>query len=591
MARLGSSDKRSRRLRGDYIRPLVLFQAQDRNQDANVETLKAYLLDLGIDERRIRIATGDQRELDDVNLFDPACEVDFIITVEALKEGWDCSFAYVFCSLANVQAATAAEQLLGRVLRMPYARRREDPRLNRAYAHLASQSFSAAARALRDRMVAMGFDEQEASENIEPARQEVLDTELFGNRSRPRPSMKVEVEIEQPQAEAIAAAVPGKTTVSTGSGPATIRIEKFLTPSEKERVLRHVEGPAGDRLREEIDAFEAAHADRITSAEKGAEFVVPALMALVQGELELADTDLLMEHRDWSLLDHSAQLDPGEFDLRQTANTFEIDLDGRHLSVVSRDSTQQLALDIEVEGWSEQGLVRFLARQVRQPDLSPSELLAWITRAVSHLTSARGLPLASLMQCKYVLARKLQERVAAIRTRVRRDTYQQSLFGPEARPEVSYERGFVFREGIFASARKQGGGGYRFTRHFTGPDDVPAFDGTDDGDEVNCARALDSITEVKHWVRNVAQHPDAFWLPLAGGRFYPDFVAELEGGRLLIVEYKGDHLLTADDTREKVQVGEAWERAMDGRGLFLLARKLVDGMQPRDQMLTKIARD
>jgi type III restriction enzyme len=150
----------------DYIRPIVLFQAQDKGQEANVAVLKAYLLDNGIAENRIRIATGDQRELDAVNLFDPACPVDFIITVEALKEGWDCSFAYVFCSLANVGSATDAEQLLGRVLRMPYARRRKDDRLNRAYAHLASPRFADAAMALRDRMVAMGFDESEAEANI-----------------------------------------------------------------------------------------------------------------------------------------------------------------------------------------------------------------------------------------------------------------------------------------------------------------------------------------------------------------------------------------------------------------------------------------
>src|SRR5690606_5787910 len=92
----------------DYIRPIVLFQAQDRNQAANVDALKQYLLDEGIAENRIAVATGDQRELDDIDLFSPSCPVDFVITVEALKEGWDCSFAYVFCSLANIASATDA---------------------------------------------------------------------------------------------------------------------------------------------------------------------------------------------------------------------------------------------------------------------------------------------------------------------------------------------------------------------------------------------------------------------------------------------------------------------------------------------------
>ena len=94
------------------------------------------------------VATGTQRELDGVNLFDPACMVDIVITVEALKEGWDCSFAYVFCSLQKIGSSRDMEQLLGRVLRMPYARRRNSELLNRAYAHVASAQTMQVANAL-----------------------------------------------------------------------------------------------------------------------------------------------------------------------------------------------------------------------------------------------------------------------------------------------------------------------------------------------------------------------------------------------------------------------------------------------------------
>lgn len=166
---------------------------------------------------------------------------------------------------------------------------------------------------------------------------------------------------------------------------------------------------------------------------------------------------------------------------------------------------------------------------------------------------------------------------------------QLGLFGSQARPEVSYERGFEFKEGIFASARKHTDRSWVFAKHFTGPDNVPAFDGNDDGQEITCARALDSLPDLKHWVRNVAQHPDAFWLPLAGGKFYPDFIAELNDGRLMIIEYKGDHLVSSDDTREKRTVGLAWDKAMNSNGLFLLAVRDDNGRQPREQMMDKIA--
>ena len=117
---------------------------------------------------RIAVATGDQRELDGIDLFDPACPIDYVITVEALKEGWDCSFAYVFCSVSRIQSATDVEQLLGRVLRMPYATRRRSADLNKAYSFLSEPSFGEAARALVDKLVAMGFEEDEARESIEP---------------------------------------------------------------------------------------------------------------------------------------------------------------------------------------------------------------------------------------------------------------------------------------------------------------------------------------------------------------------------------------------------------------------------------------
>ena len=571
-----------------YIRPIVLFQAQDRGQTATVDVLKSYLLDEGIAERRIAVATGDQRELDGVNLFDPACEVDFIITVEALKEGWDCSFAYVFCSLANIQSATDVEQLLGRVLRMPYASRRGDDRLNRAYAHLASPRFSEAAMALKDRMVAMGFREDEAIENIQPQhQQEELDSDLFGPQSRPKPSVTVAVDLAPEDLSAVRDAVPDKVEIVTGSDGPALRVTGFLTPEQKDRLAQALPETQANRFRESIAAYEAENKERVSPADKGQRMVVPALMANLQGELELAETDTLMEHCDWSLLDHSPQLDAGQFDLRQTANTFEIDLDGRTLSVVSRDPATQLSFNVDVEGWSEHGLVTFLTKTLRQPDLDPRQLIKWLQAAVSHLTEARKLPLSGLMQSKFVLARALGERIAAIRRTVRTQVYQDNLFGPQARPEVSYERGFVFKDGLFASARKYQGD-FRFKNHFTGPDNVPAFDGKSGGDEEVCARQLDSLSSVKHWVRNVPQHPDAFWLPLAGGRFYPDFIAELTDGRLLVAEYKGEDRVTNDDTKEKVAVGNLWEKAMGKAGLFLLVEKTKDGKTPLVQMREKI---
>ena len=112
--------------------------------------------------------------------FDPSCKIEAIITVQALKEGWDCSFAYVFCSTANIGSSKDVEQLLGRVLRMPYARRRKTPELNKAYAHVSSPNFLEAAKQLETCMIErMGFEEAEAEQYIEVQQPALPNLPLF----------------------------------------------------------------------------------------------------------------------------------------------------------------------------------------------------------------------------------------------------------------------------------------------------------------------------------------------------------------------------------------------------------------------------
>ena len=131
-------------------------------------------------------------------------------------------------------------------------------------------------------------------------------------------------------------------------------------------------------------------------------------------------------------------------------------------------------------------------------------------------------------------------------------------------------------------------GGWRPSRHFLGPGRVPAFDGKEDGEEMQCAQALDRLPGLKYWIRNVAHHLASFWLPTAAGRFYPDFVARLDDGRRLVVEYKGGLTAEGSDTDEKRAAGALWERKSGGRGLFIVVEKQVDGRDVRTQLLRKI---
>ena len=574
----------------DYIRPLVLFQAQPKNQEVTVDALKTYLMEVeGIAAERIAVATGDQRELDGIDLFDRACEIEYVVTIEALKEGWDCSFAYVFCSVARIQSAVNVEQLLGRVLRMPYAERRQLADLNRAYAFVSEPSFGASAQALADRLVAMGFEEDEAHDSIEPAQAELGGS---GGPFEPREETGPRfVHVFDASAQIVSALKElerdGVTVRETDDGGVEVAVAGRVGADLEEAILRAVPEIERPAIAQAVAAHRINLRDLPRSpAEQGEEIEVPRLVAAVQGVLEFADTDRFMEHHDWSLLDHSPRMDENEFAIRETARSFEIDLDGNRIAYQFASEEEQLALNVDVEGWTPDALVLWLDRQVRQPDILQSELIRWLGDLVSHLVGTRRMHISGLMRGKFLLARKIREKLDGIRRSEREGVYQRCLFAPEARVEVSFDHAFTFRKDMYRDQRRYRGR-WRPRRHFLGADQVPAFDGVEDGEELRCAQAIDSLPGVRHWIRNVARHPASFSLPVVAGRFYPDFVALLNDGRLLVVEYKGALLADGPDTAEKRTIGVLWERASGGRCLFVMAEKTVDGKDVRRQLMEK----
>jgi type III restriction enzyme len=135
---------------GKYIRPIVLFQAQPKNgkdftseeeEKSNVQKLKEKLLELKIPAGQIKIKTAGINEIRNIDLMSKDCEVRYIITINALKEGWDCPFAYILASLADKSSAVDVEQILGRVLRQPYVMKHNFPLLNMSYVLTASSKF------------------------------------------------------------------------------------------------------------------------------------------------------------------------------------------------------------------------------------------------------------------------------------------------------------------------------------------------------------------------------------------------------------------------------------------------------------------
>lgn len=141
--RLEDKAKKNEQATGKYIRPIVLFQAQPRTSDDSTtyEKIKTTLIEIGIPEEEIAIKTGDRDDIKTENLLSADCKIRYIITVNALKEGWDCPFAYILATVANRNSTVDVEQILGRVLRLPYTKTSKEQELNLSYAITSSADF------------------------------------------------------------------------------------------------------------------------------------------------------------------------------------------------------------------------------------------------------------------------------------------------------------------------------------------------------------------------------------------------------------------------------------------------------------------
>ncbi|MCC6720248.1 MAG: DEAD/DEAH box helicase family protein [Acetobacteraceae bacterium] len=547
----------------EYIRPIILFQAEEKGREVTKEVLLKHLVEQhNIPRNKIAIVTGDQKELDGINLFARDCPIDHVITVEALKEGWDCSFAYVFCSAATVHSKRDVEQILGRVLRMPYARRRKHPALNRAYAHVARASWPNAVRQLHDHLVDMGFEASEADAAIEKAPTLPLTggTGLFP--ATPPPTI---VELSE-DLTAFALTPAERAAVSIDKTAQGSRVT-FTGEVPAEIVTRLAAAIVAPDARADLHAEARRHRAiwqlHASPAQRDVPFRVPQLCFFADGALEPADPDTILGAADWSLLDYPAELTADEFAFTETGVQWEIDLNAAgRLTERTVARADQINLELADTGWTAQHLCRWLENRVRQPYLTQTILLEFVRRCLAHLTGPRALPLTTLVRWKFILARVLVQKIEQCRALAAAGSYQQSLFGPQAAVETSFTYTFDFTPEGYAPHWPYPGQPYQFQKHYYAA--IGELKNT--GEEYDCAIALDMTAQVKHWVRNLERR--GFSLPLAAGRFYPDFIAELHDGRLLIVEHKGAHLVA--DSQEKLNIGQLWAASSAGRAIFVM---------------------
>ncbi len=160
---LEAEAQREQKETGKYIRPIVLFQAQPRTGEENItfDKIKKALIASGIPDEEIKIKVSGNDELRDVKLNSPDCKVRYIITVNALKEGWDCPFAYILATLADKSSVVDVEQILGRVLRQPHVVKHKSYLLNSSYVITASRRFEETLDKIIDSLKVAGFSERD----------------------------------------------------------------------------------------------------------------------------------------------------------------------------------------------------------------------------------------------------------------------------------------------------------------------------------------------------------------------------------------------------------------------------------------------
>jgi type III restriction enzyme len=169
---------------------------------------------------------------------------------------------------------------------------------------------------------------------------------------------------------------------------------------------------------------------------------------------------------------------------------------------------------------------------------------------------------------KYQLAKAVQQKVAAYRQQAYAQSYQTFLLAPQAQVATSFADGFAFDNRTYPAAWFYSGA-YQFKKHFFGS----VGELGSKGEEFECAKLLDTLPQVKYWIRNLSTRPQtSFWLPTSTDRFYPDFVALLQDGRIFALEYKGADRIGSPDTDEKTNIGQLWADKSQGKGVFLMAQ-------------------
>ena len=526
---------------GKYIRPIVLFQAQPRTGESSdtFEKVKSLLVEMGIPEEEIAVKTSNVDDLKGKDLMSRDCKIRYIITVNALKEGWDCPFAYILASLANRTSTVDVEQILGRILRQPYAMQHKSPLLNTSYVLTNSLDFHATLEKIVGGLNKAGFSRKdyrigetaeapqlppEAEQMKIPFAPQIAETDGFED-----------VNVQEVKT-ALEATAPENTAVSAMVQQAAAQAESY-TAAANESDEGFIGGELGDMLKQNgIQPYlkEEASALRIP------QFFLRSVPDLFGDEFELLEPENLSEG--FSLNGQDAQV---RFELA-TGEMYRFDVEEKGEAIPKYQRA-----DSELSGFIRNRLAKLPQEQKIQKctDLicgrlnrnnryAASEISAYVRRIVGGMTEDE---LAAMETAIPTYAAKIQEKITGLEEQYREAQFYRWLDSGKIVCRDSYVLPPVITPAETTDAIPK-------TLYEAEKNDM-------NNGEAELIDAVVAPENVKWWHR-IIERKD---FRLNGFiNHYPDFMVMTKSGKLVLIEYKGDDRDNSDSER-KLKLGRSWQ--------------------------------
>lgn len=565
---------------GKYIRPIVLFQAQPKTKDDNTtfEKLKTQLLSLGIPENQIKIKTANIDELKGIDLMEKSCEVRYIITINALKEGWDCPFAYILASLADKSSAVDVEQILGRVLRQPYVQKHKAFQLNLSYVLTASAKFNDTLQSIVEGLKTSGFsgnehrvadkmtEEEKQTEVVNP-----VDSFLF-------PEQQKETEEETIDKKRISFD-PNAKEEEIENTSVIDEIETMAEEQNKEleqQIQEQEKQPVDEKIYKEMGGKVKRY--RVKDANKE----IIEKIDFPQFFLKVTASDIF--GTDEELLNRESLLK----DFKLSDEDIKIDFDQISSDLYKVDLTETVK-DNYTPDW-----VKIEERQVKDPiaeyilakpkDAQISDITHQIMQIIGNMYPipdqeikvyvGRILKGMNAEQMRDILVRKWSY-TDKIKAKIRQlsDSYAETRFMDLIKSKrITAKENWKLGKEIVPGNVGSSIGNSLYEK-----------EGKMNNFEERVIMEIGTSSNIEFWHRNLERRK-GFYINGFKANHYPDFILRTKSGKTLLIETKGDHL-DGSDSEGKCRLGNEWERQAghDFSYFMIFDKKEVKGAYTLDK--------